>query len=208
MENINRMKKPLLPRRSVTGDLMLRICSTTGLIATIVLVLIGWRYGIFASQDTFAQFMLGLGWLAIPAFIIIQVVQVIIPILPAAIGCSVGVIVFGPFWGFVYNYIGICIGSIIAFLLARAYGLPLVRRMVSEKQFEKYQGWLSRGKAFDRFFTIAIFAPVAPDDLLCYLAGLTPMSLRKFTAIILLGKPLAIFLYSAGLTAIVTFFWH
>ncbi|MCB6365433.1 TVP38/TMEM64 family protein [Intestinibacillus massiliensis] len=202
------MKKPLLPRRGVPSDMILHIVSTGGLIATIVLVLVGWRYGIFDSQATFSNFMMQLGWLAIPAFIAIQAVQVIIPILPAAIGCSVGVIVFGPVWGFVYNYVGICIGSIIAFLLARSYGLPLVRRMVPQKQYEKYNGWLTRGKAFDRFFAIAIFAPVAPDDLLCYLAGLTPMSLRKFTAIILLGKPFAIFLYSAGLTALVTFFWH
>ena len=42
----------------------------------------------------------------------------------------------------------------------------------------------------------------APDDLLCYIAGLTKMTLKKFTAIILLGKPGSILLYSLGLTGI------
>ena len=208
MENVNNMKKPLLVRKDPSADLLVRICSVTGLAVTIALVLIGWYYGIFRSQATFAAFIQSLGRMAIPVFIIIQAVQVVIPILPAAIGCSVGIIVFGPAWGFVYNYIGICAGSVIAFLLARSYGLPLVRMMVPQKQFEKYHDWLSRGKAFDRLFTVAIFSPIAPDDLLCYLAGLTPMTLRKFTAIILLGKPLAIYLYSVGLTAIISFFWH
>lgn len=208
MENIKNMKKPLFPRKELPADLMLRICSMSGLLASIILVAVGWHYGIFKSQATFSGFIQGLGWMAVPAFILIQAVQVIIPILPGAIGCGVGVIIFGPVWGFIYNYLGICAGSIAAFLLAHSYGLPLVRKMVPNKQFDKYNSWLSRGKAFDRFFTIAIFSPVAPDDLLCYLAGLTPMRLRKFTAIILLGKPLAIFLYSIGLTAVVSFFWH
>ena len=32
---------------------------------------------------------------------------------------------------------------------------------------------------FDTFFMLAIFLPCAPDDLLCMLAGLTHMSLKK-----------------------------
>lgn len=41
---------------------------------------------------------------------------------------------------------------------------------------------------------------MAPDDFLCYLAGTTDMTWRRYTAIILLGKPFAIALYSLGLT--------
>ena len=43
---------------------------------------------------------------------------------------------------------------------------------------------------------------MAPDDFLCYLAGTTSMTWRRFTAIILLGKPLSIALYSLGLTVL------
>lgn len=105
-------------------------------------------------------------------------------------------------WGFVYNYIGISIGSILAFLLSKYYGKPFVRGMIGDKNYDKYIGWLNKGKGFDKAFALAIFFPVAPDDLLCYIAGLTKMSLRKFAAIIFLGKPGSIFLYSLGLTGI------
>ena len=115
-----------------------------------------------------------------------------------------GVIAFGPIWGFIYNYIGICAGSIIAFLLARKYGRTFVQAVTNEKQFTKYENWMERGNKFDWLFGIAIFLPVAPDDLLCYLAGLTKMKLRRFTWIILLGKPLALWLYSMGVTSIIT----
>ena len=59
-------------------------------------------------------------------------------------------------------------------------------------------------RRFERLFALAIFLPVAPDDFLCYLAGTTEMTLPRFTAIILLGKPAAIALYSLGLAAVFT----
>ena len=50
-------------------------------------------------------------------FVALQAIQVVIPILPGSIGCLFGVIFFGPVMGFVYNYVGICGGSIWHFLL-------------------------------------------------------------------------------------------
>ena len=96
---------------------------------------------------------------------------------------------FGPVRGFLYNYVGICLGSVAAFLLSKRYGQPFVRSVAGERTYEKYAGWLEKGNRFDTFFALAIFFPVAPDDFLCYLAGLTRMSLKKFSAIIFLGKP-------------------
>ncbi|MFJ8066789.1 TVP38/TMEM64 family protein [Psychrobacillus sp. NPDC096426] len=111
----------------------------------------------------------------------------------------------GPWVGLLYNYIGICIGSIIVFLLAPKYGKQFVRRIVGEKSFEKCICWLNRGNTFDKMFAYAIFFPIAPDDLLCYIAGLTKMKLQKFFVIILLGKPLSIAIYSWGLTALLQY---
>jgi uncharacterized membrane protein YdjX (TVP38/TMEM64 family) len=117
-------------------------------------------------------------------------------------GCIVGIIVFGPWVGFLYNYIGICIGSIIVFMLSKRYGRHFVKGIVGERSYDKYIGWVERGKKFDKMFALAIFLPVAPDDLLCYIAGLTKMELRTFVAIILLGKPMSIAIYSLGLTKV------
>ena len=71
--------------------------------------------------------------------------------------------------------------------------------MISEKTFHKYSGWLDNQKRFDRLFALAIFLPVAPDDALCMLAGLTEISLKKFSWIILLCKPATILVYSMSL---------
>ena len=66
-------------------------------------------------------------------FILLQILQVVIPIIPGGISSAAGVLIFGPFAGFVYNYVGICIGSIIIFLLGRRYGKPFILSMISDK---------------------------------------------------------------------------
>lgn len=186
-------------RRTAIG---MNICTAVGLLATAAFIIYGVRSHIFTSQEALENFLAGFGLMAPLIFVVIQAVQVVIPILPGAIGCLGGVLIFGPVMGFVYNYIGISIGSICAFLLAKKYGRPLVDSIFNGKTYEKYLSWLDKGDKFTKAFAAAIFFPVAPDDLLCYLAGLTKMKTTTFTLIILLGKPCSIALYSLGLTGI------
>lgn len=69
---------------------------------------------------------------------------------------------------------------------------------VREKTFSKYVSWLQK-PGFEKLFAAAIFMPIAPDDFLCYLAGVSKIKFKKFVVIILLGKPLAIAAYTFGL---------
>ena len=132
-------------------------------------------------------------------FVFIQILQVVIPIIPGGISTAAGVLIFGPYAGFIYNYIGICIGSIIIFLLGRRYGKPFILSMISDKTYNKYIGWLDNQNRFEKLFALAIFLPVAPDDALCLMAGLTNMSVKRYTLIMLIAKPLSIFFYSMAL---------
>jgi uncharacterized membrane protein YdjX (TVP38/TMEM64 family) len=127
---------------------------------------------------------------------------VVVPVLPGSLGCLAGVLMYGAGKGFLCNYIGICLGSLAAFGIAKVCGRPLIERMFSQKLIEKYDHWTAEGSPFTRLFALAIFLPVAPDDFLCYLAGTTKMSWKVFTAIILLGKPAAIAMYSLGLSVV------
>jgi uncharacterized membrane protein YdjX (TVP38/TMEM64 family) len=175
-------------------------CTVLGLICCALFVCFGLQNHLFTSQEALHAFIGGCGVFGAFVFIAFQAVQVVIPILPGSLGCLAGVLLFGPWLGFLYNYIGICLGSIAAFLLAKIYGRPILSVLFKERTIQKYESWTTRH--FDRLFALAIFLPVAPDDFLCWLAGTTPMTLRRFTAIILLGKPAAIALYSLGLNCI------
>ncbi len=171
----------------------------TGWILFAVGVVWAWGAGLFTDTEKLQALLEKSGILAPLLFVIVQAVQVVIPIMPGAIGCVFGVVFFGAFWGFVFNYIGICIGSVCAFLLARKYGMMFVQNMTGSKFYNKYQHFLEKENQFEKMFALLIFLPVAPDDFLCYLAGVSRMRLTRFTTIILLGKPAAILMYSTGL---------
>lgn len=186
----------------VAKNRLVHVSTCIGLLLIGIFLFWGYKNGLFQSTETFKNFINSFGIWAPLIFLLIQIIQVVVPILPGAVGCVAGIIIFGPWMGFVYNYAGICIGSIIVFLLSKKYGRRFVRGAIGEKSFDKYIGWVDRGKKFDIMFACAIFFPLAPDDLLCYIAGLTKMKLMKFTTIILLGKPMSIAIYSMGLTEI------
>jgi uncharacterized membrane protein YdjX (TVP38/TMEM64 family) len=179
---------------------IINIISIAGIAAAIVLCILGYRIGLFTQTDVLEVFLARAGIFAPTLFILLQIVQVVIPIIPGGLGCLAGVLIFGPVWGCAYNYAGIVTGSVINFLLARRYGKPFVRKIVPERIYNKYIGWLDRESAFDKWFALAIFLPVAPDDYLCMVAGMTRMKLKKFITIIVLCKPCAIIAYSLGLT--------
>lgn len=176
--------------------------SLAGMILMTAICVYLWKIGVFTSQEKLKSFISGFGLVGGLVFVFIQVVQVVIPIIPGGISCLAGVILFGAGMGFVYNYVGICIGSILAFLIAKAYGRPLLEKMFQPALLAKYEHWTEAKNRFTKLFAAAIFLPVAPDDFLCYLAGTTKMSLKTFSLIILLGKPCSIAAYSLGLTAI------
>ncbi len=178
------------------------VISWAGILLMTAICIYLWKMGIFSSQEKLQTFIAGFGVVGGIVFVLIQIIQVVIPIIPGGVSCLAGVLLFGGVMGFVYNYVGICIGSILAFLIAKVYGKPLLEKMFQPKLLEKYDNWTETRHRFAKLFALAIFLPVAPDDFLCYLAGTTNMNLRTFTAIILLGKPCSIAAYSLGLTQI------
>lgn len=178
----------------------LQILSLTGFAVSVGLAVWGWQSGVLTSQEQMEALVRSCGGAGVLLFILFQAVQVVVPVLPGGLGCLAGVLLFGPWWGFVYNYVGICLGSMVVFAVARTCGKPLLAMLFPAKLIEKYSRWAEEKDRFARLFALAIFFPVAPDDFLCYLAGTTEMTWRRYVTIILLGKPFAIGLYSLGLT--------
>ncbi len=184
---------------------MVNLASCVLLILCAVLGVWLWRQGAFRSPEALQACIDRFGGGAPAIFIALQAAQVVIPLLPGGVSCLAGVVLFGPWEGFFYNYAGIVLGSLIAFAMARNLGKPLLERLFSKKLHEKYEKWTRESRRFDRLFAIAIFLPGLPDDFLCFLAGTTGMGWRKFTLITLLCRPAVIALYSLGLGAILPF---
>lgn len=185
-----------------------QVTTILGTLFLIGLILYFLSQGYFTDSTKLQTLLNQTGIFAPLLFILLQIFQVIIPIIPGGASSALGIVAFGPIWGFVYNYAGLVIGSILAFLLVKKYGKTFILKVCDQKTYDKYIGWLDKGKKFDRFFAAAIFFPCAPDDILCMIAGLTSMTLKKFSMIIILGKPLALIAYSFGLSEILKIIDH
>lgn len=193
--------------QSASNDAVLRFdrishwVTVVGLVFTAGLVIAGFASGTFRSVAAVREFLGHFGVLAPLAFTGIQAIQCVFPVIPGGAGVVAGPILFGPVVGTICNYVGQCIGSIAAFLISRRLGRALVESRMRSARSRKYLAWLDHPH-YARWFAGAIALPVAPDDLLCYLTGLTDMKLRTFVLIIVLCKPWSVMAYSFGIIAI------
>ena len=164
-------------------------------IALIIFLLYCLKKGFFSSPQKIVKKVEKFGAFGPIIFIFLQIVQVVLPIIPGGASCLAGVLLFGSVYGFIYNYVGMIIGSVIVFLLARKYGIRFVKKICDEKTVDKYVGYI-RKKKFEKIFIICILLPGFPDDLLCYVAGVSKLTFKRFLIILLLAKPLALLFYS------------
>ena len=174
----------------------IKLCVIIGLMIVVYIFLKQFFNEKFDSVESFQAYMRGFGIFAPVALTVFQAFQVVVPVLPGFLGCATGAIMFGTVVGFLCNYIGISVGSIIAFFLGKKYGMDIILKMFSEKQVKRWTRWIRKSKSYALFLFIATLLPLFPDDFLCYFSGLMKMKSRKFIWIIILGKPWCILAYS------------
>lgn len=178
-----------------------RRVSVVALLVCAALVVTGFATGTLTSVDRLRETLAGLGPLAPLAYMLLTATESVFPILPGGAGVIAAPVLFGPVAGVLYCYVAVVIGSVCAFLISRSLGPSLLYARFSRRLVDRYLGRLSHPH-FPRYFALAIGLPVAPDDLLCYLAGLTTMRLRTFVLIILLLKPWSILAYALGVNTL------
>ena len=175
--------------------LILNILTIIGIVAVIFFIYFAVKERWFLDNEILLTKIKSFGLLAPLCFILIQIVQVVLPVIPGGASCLVGVMAFGAVGGFIYNYVGLVLGSICSFLLSRKFGMSIINKLFKEKDIKKALDKINNSKS-DLIFFLIILLPGLPDDLFCYISVITKMSLKKFTLIILIGKPLTLLVYS------------
>ncbi|EOF56748.1 hypothetical protein SE1_02024 [Enterococcus hirae EnGen0127] len=175
----------------------IRIIPIIGLLFFLVLIIYAYQHGIFRSTTSLQRFIQQFGEYAVVIFILLQTIQVIIPILPGGISSVAGLLMFGNGWGLLYSCIGLIIGEAIGFLLVRYYGVSFVQLILSPKKYQKFDQLLTqKTKDIKKVLCLTMLIPFAPDDLVCLVAGLTKISFKEYIQIVLLLKPWSVGAYS------------
>ena len=172
------------------------LCLVTLLAFSAAVLIKGWISGSFRSVESLRVYVASFGIWAPVVLMLIQLFLTILPICTSFAGCVVGAALFGAAGGYWINYIGVCTGSLVAYTLAKCFGIRLVEKMVSLDKYEHYIEKVNRSKSYPKLLFLAILLPMAPDNFLCYFSGLVNLSPKKFTAIILAAKPWCILVYS------------
>lgn len=123
-------------------------------------------------------------------YILLQYLQVVLLPIPGFVSTAAGVALFGPFYTFLYSFIGVTLGSLTAFYIGRKFGNKAVAWMIGEDVLKK---WMKKVKGKDNFILTAMFfLPIFPDDVLCFIAGLSSMTTKYFVWMIIVSRLLAI----------------
>ena len=160
----------------------------------LILIYILQKTGFFAMVSTPSELQSYIeksgAWMPI-LYIVLQYLQVIILPIPSVVSTVAGVALFGPLKTAIYSLLGIVLGSITAFFIGRKLGNKAVSWIIGEETLVKWQKKL-KGKD-SLFLTVMFLLPVFPDDVLCFVAGLSSMSSLYFIGMIFVSRVLAVF---------------
>jgi uncharacterized membrane protein YdjX (TVP38/TMEM64 family) len=143
-------------------------------------------YHLYQDHQEFKKTISSYGAYAPLAYILLQIIQVIIAPIPGGAIEFLGGVIFGVKAGFIYSMIGLLIGSWIAFNLARIFEKIAVEKFVSEQTRKKFDYLVEHEGVILSF--ILFLLPGFPKDALCYILGLTPMHLGIFLIISTIGR--------------------
>ena len=123
-------------------------------------------------------------------FIVLQALQVFILPIPGTLTVGVGAFLFRPLEAFLYSFTGIFIGSLVGFWIGRVIGYKAAAWLVGKESLDK---WLEKIKGKDRRLLTAMFLlPIFPDDVLCFVAGLSTMTWKYFIVMQVISRALSV----------------
>jgi len=150
----------------------------------VVIMLIYWReylisaIMIIGDRDEIITILGNYGVLGPAVLSMILGLQVFLAVIPGHAFIVAGGYVYGFILGVLITQVSTVAASQIAFLLTRRYGRPLVDRLAPAEIIDHWK--MLAEKQNGLFFFFSFILPVFPNDLMCFVAGLSAISSKKF----------------------------
>lgn len=143
------------------------------------------------TREQIQEYISSTGAIAPLVFILASFLQVTFVPIPSTVTILAGCFMFGAPLAFVYSYVGIMLGALLAFALGRLIGRPYLVWVAGSK--EEADSWIAKLKGRENVFLFFAFLfPLFPDDLLCSVAGMLPVKFSTFTIMQLITRTTAI----------------
>jgi len=125
----------------------------------------------------------GIGGIAV--FVILQILQVVFIPISTTIFTIPAIILFGPLKAFLISWVGVTLGSITMFLIAKIWGVKVLKWLVGEEKSVKYANLLGKGKYL---LPVFLLIPIFPDDIICASAGLSNCNPLYFIIVVMITR--------------------
>ena len=136
----------------------------------------------FHSVADFQSFMHAHQHESILIYIGLQIIQIVISVIPGQIVQIAGGYLYGFWLAAFLSLIGVGLGSVIAFYIARFLGQKTVRFMIGKSAMDQCSKIMDSRTSYRVIFFLYLL-PGFPKDILAYAAGLSRMKLRSFIPI-------------------------
>jgi len=143
-------------------------------------------YRLLADREAVRAWVAGFGPWGPLVTVLLHTLQVLLAPIP---GQTVGLVagyLYGAALGTLYSLVGVMAGSALAMGLARWFGRPLVARLVGAERLARWDRVAQRQGPV--FFFLAFLLPFLPDDLLCFLVGLSPLPIPYMLLLAAVGR--------------------
>jgi uncharacterized membrane protein YdjX (TVP38/TMEM64 family) len=110
-------------------------------------------------------------------FVLLAAVSALLAFFSSALLIPVAVYVWGPVTCVVLLWGGWLVGGIVAYLVGRNLGRPVVRALLGPGTLARYEGWVRSGAGFVPVFLLQL---AIPSDVAGYLFGLVRCRVRVF----------------------------
>ena len=151
----------------------------------IIIVLFVFFSYIVQSNIDFFKGIIGDGFLGMFFYVLITIVAIVIapistmPLLPIASN------LWGVFSAALLSIIGWTVGAFIAFIIARTYGVPIIKKFVPIEKINKLEKMVPRENVF---WGVVFLRMIVPVDILSYALGLfSKMKTRDYVLATLIG---------------------
>ena len=138
------------------------------------------------GQAIILQKMQTFGIFAPILFVLLQVAQVVIAIIPGGPVPIIGGLLFGEGIGLLLSMVGFFFGTVIVYYLVQKFGRPIVSLFVSEDKMQKY-AYLATEKKLEVLVFALFLLPGLPKDALTYIVSfntkIKPMRLFVLTTL-------------------------
>ena len=150
------------------------------------LILFREQIAAFANRETILGTVKMAGpWGPVILIGLIILQTIVAPIPGQVLGLAAGYL-YGFWGGLLYGWLGTVTGSVLAMCIARFAGRPLVARLVRPDVLERLDRFAAgRGLLF---FFLVFLIPGLPDDVFCFVAGLTRLPILALVALVAVAR--------------------